>query len=137
MPGMKITLSAAMRARDVSRPAVPDDHAPPAESEPGARRPARPGGKAARPAAVGSAPAEASSPGEATATTTTGSRPRPEFTAADLEHADTPATPAAQPAPTTQPAPATQFGPATQASPATPGEHGPGRSRRRNRRRSR
>jgi hypothetical protein len=155
MPGMKITLSAAMRARDVSRPAVPDDHAPPAESEPAARRPARPGGKPARPAAAGRAPAEASSPAEATATTTTGSRPRPEFTAADLEHADTVAAPAAQPPPTRQPAPvaqpapaaqpppatqsepATQSGPATQASPATPGEHGPGRSRRRNRRRSR
>ena len=98
MPGMKITLSAAMRARDVSRPAVSEDLAR-AEADAGDRRTSRPVPKPA----PGRAPAEAPGPGlealEATATTATGSRPRPEFTAADLEHPDAPATPAAQPAP--------------------------------------
>ena len=44
MAGMKITVSAAMRARDVSRPAVADDITPPAESQQPARpdRPPRP-----------------------------------------------------------------------------------------------
>ena len=56
MAGMKITISAAMRARDVSRPAVADDDGTPAaEGQPPARPAARakPGRRPGRPSGPG------------------------------------------------------------------------------------